>query len=64
MILPTVSDATFRAAQAATLATLALWIGIGQVPGFRRHMRVLRGLILAAYLAGMLGFIGYAFIQR
>lgn len=63
MSMPLVSDPEVRAAQATTLATFALWMAIGYVPGTRRHANAIRLVLLAVYLAGAAGFVAYAFFR-
>jgi hypothetical protein len=63
-LFATVSAEDMRAAQTITLATLALWIGVGVVPPLQPHARRIRIAVLAAYLLGSAGFVLYVTIAR
>jgi hypothetical protein len=64
MNLPVVSSVEVRGAQIATLSTFALWMAIGYLPGLGRHANMLRGVLLAAYLTGAIGFVAYVLVRR
>ena len=55
----TVSAADMRTAQTITLATFALWLGVGLVPAMRPYARLIRLAVLALYLLGATGFVLY-----
>ena len=53
-----------HAAQIITGATMALWIGVGLVPGLKPYAGAIRGAGLAAYLATIAGFAIYLTLWR
>jgi len=53
-----------RAAQIVTGATMALWIGVGLVPGLRLHVSAIRRAVLALYLLAFAGFVIYQVLWR
>jgi hypothetical protein len=63
MTLETISGQEIRAAQAFTGATFALWIAVGYLPAVRRHATSIRAVLLVVYLAGFVGFVGYALLD-
>jgi hypothetical protein len=63
-LFSTVSAEDMRSAQIITLATLALWIGVGVVPPLRPHARGIRIATLALYLVGCAGFVVYVTMAR
>ena len=63
-LFSTVSADDMRAAQTITLATLALWFGVGVVPPLRPHARRIRAVVLVLYLLGGAGFVLYVTMVR
>ncbi len=59
MILDTVSADTMRSAQMITGIAMAIWIGIGVVPPWRKYTQAVRATVLVLYLLGCIGFIVY-----
>jgi hypothetical protein len=59
----TLSNDEIRAAQLISFSAMALWIGVGVVPGLQRRSRTLRGWILALYLAACAGFTLYVLLR-
>jgi len=63
-VFSTVSGEAMRAAQIVTGATMALWIGVGLVPGLRLHVSAIRRAVLALYLLAFAGFVIYQVLWR
>ena len=53
-----------HAAQVVTGATMALWIGVGVVPGLKQHAGRIRSAVLAGYLTTIAGFAIYLTLWR
>lgn len=60
----TVSVNEMQAARIVTGAAMALWIGVGLVPGLRQHASAIRRAVLALYLLTFGGFVLYAALWR
>ena len=60
----TVTTEEMHAARIITGATMALWIGVGVVPGLKRYAGAIRVVVLAAYLAAIAGFLIYLTLWR
>ncbi len=60
----TVSGEEMQAARIVTGAAMALWIGVGLVPGLQRHARAIRRAVLALYLLTVGGFVIHAALWR
>lgn len=57
MVFDTVSADQMRAARLFVGATLAIWIGVGFIPGLQKYARSIRGTLLALYLLTFLAFV-------
>jgi hypothetical protein len=58
-----VSGDQMRAAQIITGAAMALFVGIGVVPGLRRHAATIRLVLLAAYLVACIAFVAWVLLR-
>jgi hypothetical protein len=58
-----VSSADMQAARIVTGATMAALIGVGLVPGLRKHAGVIRGVLLVAYLLTCGAFASYVLLR-
>ena len=63
-LFTTVSAEDMRTAQTITLATFALWLGVGVMPALRPHARLIRRVVLALYLLGATGFVLYVTVSQ
>jgi hypothetical protein len=62
-LLGAVSGDEVRAAQIVTGVTMAAFIAVGLAPGLREHAGMIRGALLALYLAACGLFIGYILLR-
>ena len=58
-----VSAEDMRAAQIVTGATMAVFIGVGLVPGLRAHTVRIRAVLLAAFLLACGLLVGHVLLQ-
>jgi hypothetical protein len=58
-----VSSDDMQAARIVTGATMVVFIGVGVVPGLRKHAGVIRGVLLVAYLLTCGAFAGYVLLR-
>jgi hypothetical protein len=58
-----VSADEMRAAQLLTGARMAAWLACGAIPGVRPYAAKIRAGVLAAYLLGCAGYIGYVLFR-
>ena len=52
-----------RSAQIVSGVAMALFIGVGLVPGLRRHAGTVRMVVLAGYLLCCAGFVAWVLLQ-
>lgn len=60
----TVSVEEMQAARIVTGAAMALWIGVGLVPGLRQYAGAIRRAVLTLYLLAFGGFVIYVVLWR
>jgi hypothetical protein len=58
-----VSSDEMQSARIVTGAAMAAFIGVGVVPGLRKHAGVIRGVLLVAYLLTCGAFVGYVLLR-
>lgn len=58
-----VSGEQMRQMQIITGVAMALFVGIGVVPGLRQHAGRIRLVLLVAYLVTCVGFVGWVLLQ-
>jgi hypothetical protein len=58
-----VSADDMQTARIVTGVAMALFVGIGVVPGLRPHAAKIRMMLLAGYLLACVGFVGYVLLR-
>ena len=58
-----VTTEDLHAARIMTGAAMALWLGIGYVPGLKRHAMRIRGAVLVLYLVGCAAIFARAMLR-
>ncbi len=58
-----VSADDMQTARIVTGVAMALFVGIGVVPGLRQHAATIRMMLLVGYLVACVGFVGYVLLR-